>query len=580
MQNQDELFKIRHTAEHVLAQALCNLYPGVKMAMGPAIDDGFYGDFDLPADVTISTDDFKKIEAEMIKIINKGLPLRKEIVDVKKARELFKDNEYKQEWLDEIEARGEEVSLYQTGDEFIDICAGPHVEKTSDIKAFKLLKTAGAYWRGDSKNKMLTRIYGTAFKSKQELHDYLHMLEEALKRDHRKLGREMDLFHFEPEYAPGAVFWHDKGYKIYRKLIDYMRKRQDQNGYTEISTPALMDRILWETSGHWEKYGEHNYSGQTEDGKTFCIKPMNCPGGLLVFKQGIKSYRDLPLRIAEFGKVHRYEASGALMGLMRVREFTQDDAHIYCTLEQMEDETIATLKLILDIYKDFGFEDVRIKLATRPEKRIGSDEVWDISERAMENALKKNDYEYVINPGEGAFYGPKYEFYLRDAIGREWQCGTIQMDMSLPERFDISYIGEDGEKHRPVMLHRALFGSIERFLGILIEHHAGRLPLWLSPEQVVVAPIVSDFDDYAVEVTELLKDAGLVAKTDLRNEKINYKVREHSAAKTPVIAVVGERERNERTVTVRRIGSQEQKVMKLDEFIQSLVEESKMPGIR
>lgn len=391
----------------------------------------------------------------------------------------------------------------------------------------------------------------------------------------------MDLFHFEPEYAPGAVFWHDKGYKIYRKLIEYMRNRQEHNGYIEIATPRIMDRVLWEISGHWDKYGAHNYSGKTEDEKQFCVKPMNCPGGLLVYKQGIKSYRDLPLRVAEFGMVNRYEASGSLMGLMRVREFTQDDAHIFCTPEQMEEECVKTIKLILDIYKDFGFEDVKIYLSTRPDSiyRIGSDEIWDISEKALANALEHNGYKYEINEGEGAFYGPKLEFILRDAIGREWQCGTVQMDMNLPQRFDISYIGEDGEKHQPVMLHRALFGSIERFLGILIENHAGKLPLWLSPEQVVVCPIVSDIDDYAEEVVKKLQEAGLYAKSDLRNEKINYKVREHSLAKVPVIAVVGAKEKENGTVTVRRLGSEKQETVKLDDFVAALVKEAQMPHL-
>ncbi|MBR2392464.1 MAG: threonine--tRNA ligase, partial [Elusimicrobiaceae bacterium] len=423
------------------------------------------------------------------------------------------------------------------------------------------------------------RIYATAWANKKDLDAYLQMLEEAAKRDHRKLGREMDLFHFEPEYAPGAVFWHDKGYKIYRKLIEYMRKRQENNGYTEISTPRVMDRCLWETSGHWEKYGAHNYSGQTEDKKWFCIKPMNCPGGLLVYKQGIRSYRDLPMRVAEFGKVNRYEASGSLMGLMRVREFTQDDAHIFCTPEQMEEECITTLKLILDIYKDFGFNDVKIYLSTRPEKRIGSDEIWDLSEKALANALTRHNYKYEINEGEGAFYGPKLEFILRDAIGREWHCGTIQVDMNLPQRFDISYIGEDGEKHQPVMLHRALFGSIERFLGILIENHAGKLPLWLSPEQVVVCPIVSDIDGYAEEVTKKLKAAGLYARADLRNEKINYKIREISLQKVPVIAVVGAKERENGTVTIRRLGSEKQETMKVEDFVAAMVKESQMPSV-
>ena len=577
MQDKEQLKKIRHSAEHILAEALYKLYPGVKMAMGPAIDDGFYGDFEFPEGTNISTEDFKTIEAEMTAIINKKLPFRQEFVEVERARELFKDNEYKQEWLDEISSRGEKVSLFFTGDEFVDICAGPHVEKTSDIKAFKLLNTAGAYWRGDSNNKMLTRIYGTAFASKQELKDYLFMMEEAKKRDHRKLGREMDLFHFEPEYAPGSVFWHDKGYRVYRKLIEYMRNRQEKNGYTEVSTPAVMDRVLWETSGHWEKYGEHNYSGKTEDGKVFCIKPMNCPGGLLVYKQGIKSYRNLPLKMAEFGKVHRYEASGALMGLMRVREFTQDDAHIFCTPEQMEEECITTLKLILDIYKDFGFNEVKIYLSTRPEKRIGSDEIWDLSEKSLANALKRHNYAFEINEGEGAFYGPKLEFVLKDAIGREWQCGTIQVDMNLPERFDVSYIGEDGKKHRPVMLHRALFGSIERFLGILIENHAGKLPFWLSPLQVVVAPVTSEVNDYALDVTKRLKDAGIIAEADISNEKIGYKVRQYSLEKVPVILVIGAKEKENNTVTMRRIGSDEQTVLSTDEIIAMLSKEAMMP---
>ncbi len=577
--NQNDLSTMRHSAEHVLAEAMYHLYPGVKMAMGPATKEGFYGDFDLPEGVVLSTEDLPKIEEEMNKIIATRVPMTRKELSVAEARDLFKDNEYKQDWLNEIEARGEKVSVYWTGDSFVDLCRGPHVSYVSDIKAVKLLSVAGAYWHGDSKNKMLTRVYGTAFGSKQELQDYLTMLEEAKKRDHRKLGKEMDLFHFEPEYAPGSVFWHDKGYKIYRKLIEYMRKKQEKNGYIEVCTPAVMDRVLWETSGHWQKYGEHNYSGKTEDGRVFCIKPMNCPGGVLIYGQGIKSYRDLPLRMAEFGKVHRYEASGSLMGLMRVREFTQDDAHIFCTPEQMESECITTLKLILDIYKDFGFEDVKIYLSTRPEKRIGSDEIWDLSEKALANALKHNNYEFEINEGEGAFYGPKLEFILKDAIGREWQCGTIQMDMNLPERFDISYIGEDGQRHRPVMLHRALFGSIERFLGILIENYAGKLPLWLSPQQVLVAPITSEINDYAESVLQQLKDAGLSAQADLSNEKISYKIREHSLEKIPVIMVVGAKERENGTVTIRRIGSEKQETLPLKECIDMLVKEAQMPKI-
>ena len=577
--DKEGLHIIRHSCSHVMAEAVKELWKDVQVTIGPAIENGFYYDFARKEPFT--TEDFAKIEEKMHEIVKRDEKVERIVMPRNEAIKFFKDmgEHYKAEIIEDL-PEDEVISLYRQGD-FTDLCRGPHVPSTGKIgDAFKLMKVAGAYWRGDASKEMLQRIYATAWADKKDLKAYLEMLEEAEKRDHRKLGKEMDLFHFEPEYAPGAVFWHDKGYKIYRKLIEYMRKRQENNGYIEIATPRIMDRCLWETSGHWDKYGAHNYSGKTEDNKQFCVKPMNCPGGLLVYKQGSKSYRDLPLRVAEFGMVNRYEASGSLMGLMRVREFTQDDAHIFCTLEQMEEECVKTIKLILDIYKDFGFNDVKIYLSTRPESvyRIGSDEVWDISEKALANALEHNGYEYEINPGEGAFYGPKLEFILKDAIGREWQCGTVQMDMNLPQRFDISYIGEDGEKHQPVMLHRALFGSIERFLGILIENHAGKLPLWLSPEQVVVAPIVSDFDDYAEEVVRKLKAAGIYAKTDLRNEKINYKIREHSVAKIPVIAVVGAKEKENGTVTVRRIGSDKQEVMKLDDFISALTEEAKMPS--
>ena len=577
--DKEGLHIIRHSCSHVMAEAVKELWKDVQVTIGPAIENGFYYDFARKEPFT--TEDFAKIEEKMHEIVKRDEKVERIVMPRNEAIKFFKDmgEHYKAEIIEDL-PEDEVISLYRQGD-FTDLCRGPHVPSTGKIgDAFKLMKVAGAYWRGDASKEMLQRIYATAWADKKDLKAYLEMLEEAEKRDHRKLGKEMDLFHFEPEYAPGAVFWHDKGYKIYRKLIEYMRKRQENNGYIEIATPRIMDRCLWETSGHWDKYGAHNYSGKTEDNKQFCVKPMNCPGGLLVYKQGIKSYRDLPLRMAEFGMVNRYEASGSLMGLMRVREFTQDDAHIFCTLEQMEEECVKTIKLILDIYKDFGFTDVKIYLSTRPESvyRIGSDEVWDISEKALANALEHNGYEYEINPGECAFYGPKLEFILKDAIGREWQCGTVQMDMNLPQRFDISYIGEDGEKHQPVMLHRALFGSIERFLGILIENHAGKLPLWLSPEQVVVAPIVSDFDDYAEEVEKKLKAAGIYAKTDLRNEKINYKIREHSVAKIPVIAVVGAKEKENGTVTVRRIGSDKQEVMKLDDFISALTEEAKMPS--
>ncbi len=571
---------LRHSCSHVMAEAVKELWPDVQVTIGPAIENGFYYDFSRKEPFT--TEEFEKIEAKMHEIVKRDEKITRKVLPRNEAIAYFKSigEHYKVELIEDL-PETEVISLYSQGN-FTDLCRGPHVPSTGKIgDAFKLMKVAGAYWRGDSSKEMLQRIYATAWASKKDLDAYLTMLEEAAKRDHRKLGKEMDLFHFEPEYAPGAVFWHEKGYRIYRKLIEYMRNRQEHNGYIEIETPRIMDRVLWETSGHWDKYGAHNYSGKTEDGKMFCVKPMNCPGSLLVYKQGIKSYRDLPLRMAEFGKVNRYEASGSLMGLMRVREFTQDDAHIFCTTEQMEEECITTLKLILDIYKDFGFEDVKIYLSTRPDSiyRIGSDEIWDLCENALANALTSHGYKYEINAGEGAFYGPKLEFILRDAIGREWQCGTIQVDMNLPQRFDISYIGEDGEKHQPVMLHRALFGSIERFLGILIENHAGKLPLWLSPEQVVVAPIVSEFDDYAVEVTNKLKAAGILARADLRNEKINYKVREHSLAKIPVIAVVGAKEKENGTVTVRRLGVEKQSIMSVDEFVKTLVEEAKMPHI-
>ena len=578
--DKDGLHVLRHSCSHVMAEAVQELWPDAQVTIGPAIDNGFYYDFARKEPFT--TEDFALIEAKMHEIIKRDEKIERIVMPREEAIEFFKKKgeTYKVQIIEDL-PEGEIISLYRQGN-YTDLCRGPHVPSTSKIgDAFKITKVAGAYWRGDSNNEMLQRLYATAWASKKDLDEYLNMLEEAAKRDHRKIGKEMDLFHFEPEYAPGAVFWHDKGYKIYRKLIEYMRNRQEHNGYSEISTPRIMDRVLWETSGHWDKYGAHNYSGKTEDGRVFCVKPMNCPGGLLVYKQGVKSYRDLPLRIAEFGKVNRYEASGSLMGLMRVREFTQDDAHIFCTPKQMEDECINTMKLIFDIYKDFGFDSIKIYLSTRPDSiyRIGSDEIWDLCENSLAHALEKHGYAYEINPGEGAFYGPKLEFILKDAIGREWQCGTIQVDMNLPERFDISYIGEDGEKHRPVMLHRALFGSIERFLGILIEHHAGKFPLWLSPLQAVVAPITSDFNAYAEKVAETLSRAGLKAETDLRNEKINYKVREHSLTKVPYIVVVGAKEANDGTVTVRRLGSDKQEVMRLDDFVAKMQNEAQMPHL-
>jgi len=567
---------IRHSLAHVMAAAVKKLHPEVKFAGGPAIENGFYYDFDT--DYRFSEEDFSAIEREMRELIKSNGRFEQKIVDLDEAKQIFADQPYKMEWLNEYDAAGEKLSIYTFRD-FTDLCRGPHVESSKDLPrdGFKIKSVAGAYWKGDSKNKMLQRIYVDAFASKEELDNFLKMQEEAAKRDHRKLGRDMDLFHFEPEFAPGAVFWHDKGFKVYRRLIEYMRRRQDAAGYIEVSTPTVMDRSLWETSGHWEKYGAHNYSGKTEDERMFCIKPMNCPGGVLVYRNELRSYRDLPLRMAEFGKVNRYEASGSLMGLMRVREFTQDDAHIFCAPEQMESECIDTLKLILDIYKQFGFNEVKIYLSTRPEKRIGSDEIWDLCEKSLANALTAHGYAFDINPGEGAFYGPKLEFILRDAIGREWQCGTIQVDMNLPERFDISYIGEDGEKHRPVMLHRALFGSIERFMGILIENHAGNLPLWLSPEPVVVVPVSEKYREYAEKVVADLRAAGIYTRADLRDEKVNYKVRELSMSKTPIIAVVGEKEQNDKTVTLRRLGVEKQEVVALDDFVSQMANAVKLP---
>ena len=567
---------IRHDAAHVMAEAVQELYPGTQVTIGPAIEDGFY--YDFARDDPFSTDDLGKIEARMAQIIARDEPIRREEWDRTDAIRRFTDQgeKYKAQIIEGL-PQGEPITVYRQG-EWLDLCRGPHLPSTGHVgKGFRLLKVAGAYWRGDSRNEMLQRIYGTAWRDEKELAAYLHRLEEAEKRDHRRLGREMDLFHFQEE-APGAVFWHPHGWTLFRSLIDYMRRRQENAGYVEISTPEVMDRSLWEASGHWETFREHMYTTETEDGRIFAVKPMNCPGGVQVFKQGITSYRDLPKRVAEFGKVHRYEPSGALHGLMRVRAFTQDDAHIYCTEAQMEGECRTVVALILDIYKHFGFDDVAIKFSDRPEKRIGSDAVWDKLEGALKSALEGMGHPYTVNPGEGAFYGPKLEFVLRDAIGRDWQCGTLQVDLNLPERLDASYIGEDGEKHRPVMLHRALFGSLERFTGILLEHYAGRLPLWLAPLQVVVATITSDSDDYAHEVATSLRAAGLRAEADLRNEKIGYKIREHSLAKVPVLLVVGKNEMADRQVAVRRLGGKDQEILALDSVIDRLVEEACGPA--
>lgn len=569
---------VRHSLAHVMAAAVRKLYPDVKFAGGPAIENGFYYDFDT--EYRFSEEDFVSIEKEMKSLIKSDGRFDQKIVSLDEAREIFADQPYKMEWLNEYDANGEKLSIYTFRD-FVDLCRGPHVASSKDLPkdGFKIKSVAGAYWKGDSKNKMLQRIYVDAFESKEALDEFLKMQEEAATRDNRKLGKDMDLFHFEPEYAPGAVFWHDKGYKIYRKLIDYIRMRQEKAGYQEISTPSVMDRCLWERSGHWAKYGAHNYSGKTQDGKVFCVKPMSCPGGMLVFGQGIKSYKDLPLYLAEFGKVNRYEAAGSLAGLMRVREFTQDDAHIFCTENQLEAEVVKILRFIKDIYGKFGFDKISMKLATRPlsEFRIGSDEVWDKAEGALKHALDTNGIEYEIAENDAAFYGPKIDNYLKDSMGRVWQCGTVQLDMNLPERFDLSYIGEDGEKHRPIMLHRAMLGSIERFMGILLESTGGNLPLWLSPEPVVVVPVSEKYREYAEDVIAQLRDAGVRVRGDLRDEKVNYKIRELSLAKTPIIAVVGEKEMADKSVTLRRLGVEKQEVVSLTEFVEQMKSAVKMP---
>ena len=569
---------VRHSLAHVMAAAVQKLYPDVKFAGGPAIENGFYYDFDT--EHRFSEEDFAKIEKEMRELIKSNGRFEQRFVSLDEAKGLFKFQPYKMEWLNEYDAAGEQLSVYTFRD-FTDLCRGPHVESSKDLPrdSFKIRTVAGAYWKGDAKNKMLQRIYVDAFLTKEELDQFLKMQEEAAARDNRKLGKDMDLFHFEPEYAPGAVFWHNNGYRIYRRLIEYLRARQERAGYLEISTPSIMDRCLWERSGHWAKYGAHNYSGKTQDGKTFCVKPMSCPGGMLVFGQGIKSYKELPLYLAEFGKVCRYEAAGGLSGLMRVREFTQDDAHIFCTEEQLETEVVKILKFIKDIYGKFGFDKISMKLATRPnsEFRIGSDEVWDKAEGALKHALDANGIEYEIAEGDAAFYGPKIDNYLKDSMGRVWQCGTVQLDMNLPERFDLSYVGEDGEKHRPIMLHRALLGSIERFMGVLLESTGGNLPLWLSPEPVVVTPISEKQGDYANEVVASLRAAGVYTRADLRDEKVNYKIRELSLAKTPIIAVVGDKEMADKTVTLRRFGSEKQETIALDDFVSQMRDAIKMP---
>jgi len=555
---------LRHSTAHLLAQAVQQLFPGTQVTIGPTVDDGFYYDFAAAHNFTL--DDLEKIEVRMKELVASDLPVTRIVTSREDAVALFKGmgEHYKVEIIEDLPA-DEEISVYQQGD-WMDLCRGPHVPSTGKLGAFKLTKVAGAYWRGDSNNTQLQRIYGTAWSTPKELKAYLNRIAEAEKRDHRKIGRKLDLFHFSDD-APGSVFWHPKGWTLFRELLEYMRARQDAAEYVEVNTPDVMDRSLWETSGHWFNYRENMFSTQTEDERIFALKPMNCPGSVSMFAQGLKSYRDLPLRMAEFGKVHRYEPSGALHGLMRVRHFTQDDAHIYCTEQQMEQECIDVVALVLDIYKDFGFEDVVIKLSTRPENRIGSDEVWDKLEAALSNALEVMGLDYVLYPGEGAFYGPKLEFVLRDAIGRDWQCGTLQVDMNLPERFDISYVDEEGNRDkRPVMLHRALFGSLERFIGILIEHFEGNFPAWLAPQQAVVVNITDKQTAYAGEVATSLKAQGFRVACDLRNEKVGFKIRELELAKIPFVLVVGEKEREAGTVAVRGRHGADLGVMKVEDF--------------
>ena len=569
--SEDGLELLRHDAAHVLAEAVKELWPETQVTIGPAIENGFYYDFARAEPFT--EDDLAVIEKRMQDIVDRDETIVREQWDRDEAVAFFRGigEEYKAEIIASIPS-DEPITLYRQG-EFIDLCRGPHLPSTGKLgKAFKLTHVSGAYWRGDSNNEMLQRVYGTAWANPKQLRKYLLMLEEAEKRDHRRLGKIMDLFHFQEE-APGAVFWHPQGWSLFQSLIGYMREQQNIAGYREINTPELMDQSLWQASGHWEAFGENMYTTETVDGRCYAIKPMNCPGHVQVFKQGITSYRDLPYRLAEFGKCHRYEPSGALHGMMRVRAFTQDDAHIFVTPEQITDESIAVCRQLLEIYRAFGFDDVRIKFADRPEVRVGEDAVWDQAEAALLKALEVAELDYTHNPGEGAFYGPKLEFVLRDAIGRDWQCGTLQVDLNMPGRLGATYVGEDGEKHLPVMLHRAIFGSLERFIGILVEHHAGNLPLWLAPAQVKVLTITSDADEYAVEVTQQLRAAGLRAEADLRNEKINYKVREHSVAKVPVLLAVGQREVDENTVAMRRLGSKQQQVLQLENALELLTEE-------
>lgn len=585
----DALDILRHDCAHVMAEAVQELFPGTQVTIGPNIEDGFF--YDFARDKPFTEEDLEVIEKRMHEIVKRDEKITREVWDRDEAIAYFKKigEHYKAEIISDL-PEGEPITIYRQG-EWLDLCRGPHLPSTGKLgDAFKLMKVAGAYWRGDSKNAMLTRIYGTCWTDKKELKAYLHRLEEAAKRDHRKLGREMDLFHLQEE-AQGSVFWHPQGYTIWLQMEKYIRNRLQGAGYQEIKTPQLLDSKFWEQSGHWSKFRENMFVVPDEipsteedapvvssNAKLMALKPMNCPAHVQVFKQGIKSYRDLPIRFAEFGCCHRNEAHGALHGLMRVRQMTQDDAHIFCREDQITSESVAFCDLLASVYRDLGFPEFKVLLATRPETRAGTDEVWDKAEGALENALKETGLDYDFAPGEGAFYGPKLEFHLSDAIGRTWQCGTLQLDFVLPERLDASFIGEDGNKHRPVMLHRAILGTLERFIGIMIEHYAGRMPLWLAPTQAVVAPITSDADDYAKEVFSALEAAGMRAKLDLRNEKINYKVREHSHAKVPAILVVGMREADEKTVSVRRLGSKDQTVAPLAEVVAALKTEAEMPS--
>ena len=570
---------MRHTlTAQVLARAIKNLYPKSKLAIGPTVQDGFY--YDVESDESISSDDLSKIEEEMKKIIKTKSAITKKLVSKKEALKIFKSNKepYKEIIINESDQDDDFQLYYQDDEEFVDLCKGPHLPNLGFIGSFKLTKVSGAYWKGDSKNSMLTRIYGTAFNNDKDLQNHLDNIEEALKRDHRKLGKEMDLFHFQDE-APGMVFWHPYGWNIYKTLQNFMRNKLDKNGYLEINTPQVVDRKLWEASGHWDKYRENMFITEIDEEhanekRVNALKPMNCPCHVQVYNQGIRSYKDLPIRYAEFGSCHRYEASGTMHGLMRVRGFTQDDGHIFCTQDQIESETALFISLLSEIYSSLGFKKFDIKLSTRPEVRIGSDEVWDKAESALESAIKKLDYPYTVDEGDGAFYGPKLDFVLTDAIGREWQCGTFQADFNLPNRLDAEYVGEDGKKHHPVMIHRAILGSFERFIGILIENYAGKLPFWLAPQQVVVASIISEVNDYALEVQELLKDQGIRAETDLRNEKISYKVRDHSNKKVPIILAIGKKEMSDKTVSVRRIGSNENEVLDLNLAIKQISKEN------